>query len=82
VLDWDSPVPKATADLFMEILFQLKELREIKFPRTFRPEVSLGQVKEKPMLMLFGDGSREACCALAYVRWEMTDGRVVCKLLA
>jgi hypothetical protein len=34
------------------------------------------------MLLIFGDGSVEASCALAYLRWEMEDGSVVCRLLA
>jgi hypothetical protein len=34
------------------------------------------------MLLIFGDGSVEASCALAYLRWEMEDGSVVCHLLA
>jgi len=65
VLDWDSLVPKATSGSFMEILSHLKELQENKIPRTIRPEAALGQVKETPMLMMFGDGSREACCAFS-----------------
>jgi hypothetical protein len=27
-----------------------------------------------PVLMVFGDGSREACCTLVYLRWESEDG--------
>jgi hypothetical protein len=34
------------------------------------------------MLLIFGDGSVEASCALAYLRWELEDGSVVCRLLA
>jgi len=82
VLYWDSPAPQATADSFLESLSELKEVRKTKFPRTFRPEASLGRVDGKPMIMMFGDGSREACCALAYARWKMTDGSVVCRLIA
>ncbi len=26
------------------------------------------------------DGSREACCALAYTRWQMEDGSFFCRL--
>jgi hypothetical protein len=32
--------------------------------------------------MVFGDGSVEASCALAYLRWELQDGTVECRLLA
>jgi hypothetical protein len=34
------------------------------------------------MLLVFGDGSREAYATLAYIRWVQTNGTVVCKLLA
>jgi hypothetical protein len=41
-----------------------------------------GASEGKPMLLLFGDGSVEASCALAYLRWELADRSVVCHLLA
>jgi hypothetical protein len=34
------------------------------------------------MLLIFGDGSTLASCALAYLRWQMADGTVQCRLLA
>jgi hypothetical protein len=34
------------------------------------------------MLLIFGDGSVEASCVVAYLRWELEDGPVVCRLLA
>jgi hypothetical protein len=33
------------------------------------------------MLMVFGDGSREACCTLVYLRWETEDGTARCRLI-
>jgi hypothetical protein len=33
------------------------------------------------MLLVFGDGSREACCTLAYLRWEREDGTALCFLV-
>jgi hypothetical protein len=36
----------------------------------------------KHMLMIFGDCSTTASCALAYLRWQMADGTVQCRLLA
>jgi hypothetical protein len=49
------------------------------FPRSIQPE---GIPAEPPMLLIFGDGSREAYATLAYIRWVLTDGMVECKLLA
>ncbi len=31
--------------------------------------------------MVFGDGSREACCTLVYLRWEREDGTACCRLI-
>ncbi len=31
--------------------------------------------------MVFGDGSREACCTLVYLRWERDDGTACCRLV-
>ncbi len=36
----------------------------------------------RPMLLIFGDDSTMASCALAYLRWQMADGTVQCRLLA
>jgi hypothetical protein len=33
------------------------------------------------MMLIFGDGSVEASCTLAYLRCELEDGSVVCQLL-
>ncbi len=35
----------------------------------------------RPILMVFGDGSREACCTLVYLRWERDDGTACCWLI-
>jgi hypothetical protein len=34
------------------------------------------------MLIIFGDGSTTASCALAYLRWQMANEMVQCRLLA
>jgi hypothetical protein len=31
--------------------------------------------------MVYGDGSREACCTLVYLRWEREDGTACCRLV-
>ncbi len=58
---------------------QLGELQGITFPRAAKPKE---EVVGKPMLLIFGDGSTAASCALAYLRWQMSDGTVQCRLLA
>ncbi len=50
-------------------------LRSVTFPRAVKPKEA---VVGKPMLMIFGDGSTTASCALAYLRWQMADGMMQC----
>jgi hypothetical protein len=79
---WDDQVPAHVEADFREVLGYLKDLKKVNFPRSMWPEPGRGPVKGRPMLLIFGDGSVEASCALAYLRWEMEDGSVVCRLLA
>ncbi len=75
---WETPLDKEEEEEFRQLLRDLKELREIRFPRCVQPLE--GQFKS-PMLLVFGDGSREACCTLAYLRWERDDGTARCVLV-
>jgi hypothetical protein len=74
---WETPLDKEEEEEFRQLLRDLKELREIRFPRCVHPLE--GQFKN-PMLLVFGDGSRKACCTLAYLRWERDDGTACCFL--
>jgi hypothetical protein len=76
--NWETPLDKEEEEEFRQLLRDLKELREIRFPRCVQPLE--GQFK-RPMLLVFGDGSREACCTLAYLRWERDDGTARCVLV-
>jgi hypothetical protein len=75
---WETPLHKEEEEEFRQLLRDLKELREIRFPRCIQP--LQGQFKN-PMLLVFGDGSREACCTSAYLRWERDDGTARCLLV-
>jgi hypothetical protein len=79
VVGWDDPVPEGTNKEFREVVKHLADLRAITVPRAAKPRET---VVGKPMLMIFGDGSSSASCALAYLRWQMADGSVQCRLLA
>ncbi len=79
---WDDQVPAHVEADFREILGYLKDLKKVSFPRSMWPEPSRGQVRGRPTLLIFRDRSVEASCALTYLRWEMEDGSVVCRLLA
>jgi hypothetical protein len=82
VIGWDEELPPAVAEEFKATLRDLKELREVTFPRSIQPPDELGATVGRPMLLMFGDGSREASCALAYARWQMADGTFFCRLIA
>ncbi len=56
----------------------MDELRKTRFPRSL---IQLEGQFKIPILMMFGDGSREACCSLIYLRWERNDSQVVCCLV-
>ncbi len=79
VSGWDDPVPANINKEFREVVTHLGELRAITFPRAAKPKE---EVVGKPVLLIFGDGSTLASCALAYLRWQMADGTVQCRLLA
>jgi hypothetical protein len=79
VAGWDELVPAGTNEEFRKVVSHLGELRAITFPRAAKPKE---EVVGKPMLLVFGDASTMASCALAYLRWQMADGTVQCLLLA
>jgi hypothetical protein len=76
--NWETPLDKEEEEEFRQLLRDLKELREIRFPRCVQPLE--GQFR-RPLLLVFGDGSREACCTLVYLRWEREDGSAQCVLV-
>ncbi len=75
---WETPLDEEEEGEFRQLLRDLKELREIRFPRCVQPLE--GQFMN-PVLMVFGDGSREACCMLVYLYWEREDGTARCCLV-
>ncbi len=63
---WDKEMPASITDDFRGILEDMKTLQDITFPRSIQPPASEGATVGQPMLLVFGDGSREASCALDY----------------
>ena len=77
---WDDAVPSSVRERFILLLEMLKDVQELRFPRCIKPD---GYNKErKPDLICFGDGSKQAFCSLAYIRWEMEDGSYKCFLVS
>ena len=79
VVGWDDPAPKVTVEKFRKVLDGLGELKKVSFPRSIKPA---NDIKGLPVLLVFGDGSREAYSACAYARWPMSDGTFKCSLIA
>jgi hypothetical protein len=75
---WESVLDQEEEEEFRGLLQDMDELRKIRFPRCVCPLE--GQFK-KSLLLVCGDGSREACCSLVYPRWERDDGSVCCRLV-
>jgi hypothetical protein len=75
---WESPLDKEEEDEFRQLQMDLNELHEIRCPRCVQP---LEGQFARPLLMVFGDESREACCTLVYLRWEKEDGTACCRLI-
>jgi hypothetical protein len=79
VTGWDEAIPDNVVTAFKKAMWGLRELKKISFPRTI--QLSRRPV-EAPLLLMFGDSSREAYATLAYVRWVLNDGSVECRLIA
>ncbi len=79
VVGWNKSLPEGTNKEFQEVVKHLADLRAITFLRAAKLHEA---VVGKSMLMIFGDGSTSASCKLAYLRWQMADGSVQCRLLA
>ncbi len=79
-IGWDDEVPQETRDRFVQVLQMMGEMQQVKFPRCIKPDgAKKGQA---PELLMFGDGSKQAFCSLAYLRWEMEDGGFKCFLVS
>ena len=74
---WDDAAPPQAAENFHNAISGLGELRNITFPRSIHPDA-----KGAPSLLVFGDGSRDAYCAIAYARWPMADGTFQSRLVS
>jgi hypothetical protein len=72
---WECSLDPKEEGEFRAFFKDMDELRGIRFPRCVVPKE--GQFR-KPLLMVFGYGSREACCLLVSFIWERDDSQVVC----
>ena len=75
--DWDDPIPESLQKARQTFFKEIHTLKSISFPRSIKPENAIG----KPDLVIFSDGSKEAYGAVAYTRWQTTDGSYKCCLV-
>ena len=77
-LGWDDAVPKEIKERWIKLLQLLKGVEGVRFKRCIKPKDSIG----KPTLIVCSDGSDDAMCATAHVRWQLNDGSFQCRLYA
>ena len=75
-LGWDDTLPRDVKLRWVKILQLLKSAEKIRFRRCVKPAAAVGQ----PILIVCNDGSEEAMCATAHIRWELQDGSYECCL--
>lgn len=76
-LGWDDDIPVHIKERWIRILTLLKSVESVKFKRCIKPGKD---VIGKPTLIVCNDGSDDAMCATAHVRWTMKDGSYQCFL--
>ena len=75
-LGWDTPIPSGLKTGWIKMLQTLKEAEKLRFRRCVKPKDAVGE----PELMMSNDGSKDAMCATAHLRWELTSGEYKCVL--
>ena len=72
-LTWDEPLSDEIKSKWVEVLIKIKEAENT----TFRRCVKLNRkAVGKPILIICTDGSEDAMCATAHIRWKFEDGSV------
>ena len=79
-IGWDTPLANDLRNRFVDLLTMMEGVQKLRFPRCIKPPGVKPQ--KKPDLLVFGDGSKQAFCALAYLRWELETGGFKCFLVA
>ena len=77
-LDWDTPLPPDLKEKWLIFFKNIFELENIKIQRC----IKLSTSDTNPQLILFCDASMHAYGAAAYVRWQSSDNKFHCNLLA
>lgn len=76
-LSWDDQLPTELRGKWVRFFCSLLDLEYLSLDRCLRPPNSLGQ----PWLLIFSDGSDLAYGFAAYIRWQLDNGDVWCRLV-
>ena len=76
-LDWDDPLPPNLRHKWLQFFSSMFQIESLKFDRSLRPPDAIGD----PWLILFSDGSDLAYGAAAYIRWQLNNGNIWCRLI-
>ena len=76
-LGWDDQLPTELRVNWVLFFSSLFDLEYLSLDRCLRPPNSLGQ----PWLLVFSDGSDFAYGFAAYIRWQLDNGDVWCRLV-
>ena len=75
-LKWESPIPDDLKTQWIKMLQTLKEAETLRFPRCVKPADAVGN----PELLMSNDGSKDAMCCTAHLRWKLESGAFACML--
>ena len=69
-IGWDDALSPEICQRWIELLQLLKSAESVEFRRCIKPETAVGD----PDLIIFNDGSADAMCVIAYLRWKLASG--------
>ena len=76
---WDEILPEVYRQKFVSLMSLLEEVRHLRFPRSLSFQDR--DPAANPDLLVFGDGSMQAFCTTAYIRWKLMSGGYACRLI-
>ena len=76
LLGWDDDIGAEAKSTWVEVIQRVKQTESVTFKRCIKPPNSVGS----PILILCSDGSEQAMCVAAYIRWRCSDGSYQCRL--
>ena len=76
-LSWDDALPCEMHSKWVSFFTTLFDIDVLQFPRCLKPSNAVGS----PMLVLMSDGSDLAYGVAVYIRWQLDDDSIWCRLV-